>query len=69
MKRTPIQTVVVLRDSKSVSPPIGTPFDFTDEEVAQIEAMNPDAISNEAVVDLDKEEKATSKKAAKKDDL
>ena len=69
MKRTPIQTVVVMRDSQSVSPPIGTPFDFTDEEVAQIEAMNPDAISNEAVVDLDKEEKATSKKAAKKDDL
>lgn len=70
MKRTPMQSVVVMRDGKSMSPPIGKPFDFTEDEVAQLEATNPDAISSEAVVDLDKEEKSAAKKsAAKKDDL
>lgn len=65
MKRVPKQTVVVVRDGKSVTPPIGEPFEFTDEEVSQIESMNPDAISAEATVDLTKgdADKADPKKA------
>ncbi|WP_438861427.1 DUF7443 domain-containing protein, partial [Lactococcus petauri] len=41
MKRTPLQSIVVVRDGKSMSPPIGAPFDFSAEEVEQIEAMSP----------------------------
>lgn len=64
--RTPKQTIVVVRDKKSVTPPLGEPFEFTDEEVKQIEAMNPDAISAEATVDLTKtdDKKADAKKPA-----
>lgn len=67
MKRTPLQSIVVVRDGKSMSPPIGAAFDFTAEEVEQIEAMSPGAISEETVVNLDKQEKADAKKAAAKD--
>ena len=63
-KRTPKQTVVVMRDGKSVTPPIGEPFEFTKEEVEQIEAMNPDAISTEATVDLTQADAADPKKPA-----
>lgn len=50
--RAPKQSVRVIRDGKSVEPPIGEPFEFTDDEVADIMAANPDAISSEAMVDL-----------------
>lgn len=69
MKRVAKQTVVVVRDGKSVTAPIGEPFDFTEEEVSQIEAMNPDAISAEAKVDLaqaDADVKADPKKTETK---
>lgn len=58
MKRTPKQSVVVVRDGKAVTPPMGEPFEFTEEEVEQITKMNPDALSAEAVVDLTKAEAA-----------
>lgn len=35
-KRIPVETVVVVRDGKRVSPPIGQPFNFTTEEIEQI---------------------------------
>lgn len=64
--RTPIQTITVARevvtskDEKgkdikqrvAVTPPLNEPFDFTDDEIAQIEAMNPNALSIMATVDL-----------------
>lgn len=43
-KRIPVQTVIVVRDGKRVSPPIGKPFDFTKEELSNINDRNPDAI-------------------------
>lgn len=46
----PVQTVVVHRDGKSVTPPIGQPFEFTADEAAQIKAMNPGAVTDVAVV-------------------
>jgi len=39
------QSVKVRRGTSSVRPPIGSPFDFTDDEIAQIEAASPDALS------------------------
>jgi hypothetical protein len=56
MKRTAKQSVVVVRDGKAVTPTIGEAFDFTDEEVEQITAMNPDALSAEVVINLTKDE-------------
>lgn len=64
MKRVPLQSIVVQRDGKSFTPPIGQPFDFTKEEVDQIERMAPEAISTEAVVDVTAVE-AESKPAGK----
>lgn len=52
LSRVPQQTVVVHRDGKQVVPPIGQPFDFTAEELSDIERMNPDAVTALAVVDL-----------------
>lgn len=43
-KFIPVQGVYVHRDGKTVAAPIGEPFDFTDEEVADIQALNPSAI-------------------------
>jgi hypothetical protein len=39
-----VQGVRVHRDGKAVDVPLNEPFDFTDEEVADIQAMNPGAI-------------------------
>ena len=67
--RAPKQSVRVLRDGKTIEPPIGEPFEFTDEEVADIMAANPEAISTEAVVDLkasDGAAKSTGKAAKNK---
>lgn len=66
--RIPVQTITVGRDGKNVIPTIGQPFDFTDEEIKQIEASNPAAVRN-PVVEADAEQvevKATKggKKAA-----
>lgn len=55
--RTPMQSVVVIRDKKRVTPEIGKPFEFTKEEVAEIEEMNPDALSTLATVDVSEVEK------------
>lgn len=43
--RVPLQSVVVQRDGSNVVPPIGAVFEFTDKEVADIESVNPDALS------------------------
>lgn len=63
MKRVPLQSITLIRDKKVFMPPIGEAFDFTDDEVAQIEKMNPDAIGEVASVNVAKAEKA--EKAAK----
>jgi hypothetical protein len=38
------QSVVVVRDGKRKTLPLGEAFDFTDEEVAQITAGSPEAL-------------------------
>ncbi len=67
MKRVPLQSITVVRDKKSFVPPIGEAFDFTDDEVAQIEAMNPDAIGEVASVNVAKVEKAEKASKSKGD--
>ncbi len=49
--RTPMQSVVVSRDGQSVVPTIGVPFEFTADEITQIESMNPGAISKKIELD------------------
>lgn len=71
MKRVPLQSITLIRDKKVVNPTIGEAFDFTDDEVAQIEKMNPDAIGEVASVNVAKAEKAekASKAKAEKTEL
>lgn len=42
--RVPVETIMVVRDGKQISPKIGEPFNFTAEELADIKRINPDAI-------------------------
>jgi hypothetical protein len=49
--RTVLQSVTVGRDGKSVTLPVGQPFEFTADEIEQIEKMNPTAISTQVVLD------------------
>lgn len=42
--RVPVQTVIVHRNGKNIAAPIGKPFEFTNEELAEIKAINPRAI-------------------------
>lgn len=50
--RVPLQSIVVVRDGKQMSPPIGVPFEFTKDEIDQVMAMNPDALTTKATVDV-----------------
>lgn len=50
--RVPQQSIVLHRDGKQIVPAIGIPFEFTATELADIEAVNPDAVTAMAVVDL-----------------
>jgi hypothetical protein len=38
------QTVIVVRDDKRVRPPIGKPFNFTKDEIEELNARNPNCI-------------------------
>lgn len=50
-KRIPAQVIVVVRKGARVEPKIGEPFDFTAEEIEQVERLNPDAFDKRAVVE------------------
>lgn len=62
-KRIPVQTITVVREGKNFIPPIGKPFDFTDEEMADIEKLNPAAVRE--AVNEDPADPPAEKKAAK----
>lgn len=56
-KRKVDQTIILHRDGQRVKPVIGTIFDFSADELAQIERTNPDAISRPIIaVDVENEE-------------
>lgn len=74
-KRIPVQTVVVVRDGKRVTPEIGKPYNFTDAEIADFDRLSPGAVrkpTNEAGDEAPAEKKpaakAADKKAADKDE-
>lgn len=49
-KRVPAQTITVVRNGKLKNPTIGEPFEFTAEEIEQVERLNPSAFSKTRVV-------------------
>lgn len=53
VKRTPVQSIVLYRDGKTFIPPVDKVFEFTAEEVADIERVNPGAFSTQATVNVD----------------
>ena len=50
-KLIPVHTVILHRDGKQVVPPLGQPFDFTKEEIADIDRLLPGAV-REPVVEV-----------------
>lgn len=44
--RVPLETIFVSRDGKQFAPKIGEAFDFTEEEMADINRVNPEAVRN-----------------------
>lgn len=70
--RVPLQSVVVQRDGNNVVPPIGAVFEFTEQEVADIESANPDTLSATIAVaadDVPVAKPAGKGKKAPQDDL
>ena len=67
-KRIPLQRVIVQREGKQIVPPLGDEFDFTAEEIEDINRMNPDAVRKVIVEDkeLAKQLAAEQKAAADK---
>jgi hypothetical protein len=64
LMRTVMQSVTVGRNGQVVVPTIGYPFEFTADEIAQIEKANPAAISTIATLDLTDEVTADAVKTA-----
>lgn len=61
-KRVPVNTIIVKRDGKNFVPPIGKPFDFTQDELNDINAVMPGAVRkiiNEAPDEVEKAPAAT----------
>ena len=67
-KRVAVQTIRVLRGKEVVSAPLGEPFDFTDQEIADVEAVNPDAFRMPVNEDVPAQEKVEKAKKGKKAD-
>lgn len=44
--KIPLISITVHRDKKPVTPPVGRAFDFTVEEIDEIEQMMPGALRN-----------------------
>lgn len=45
MKRlVPLESVVVVRDGKRITPPLNQPYDFTDAEADALAASRPEAV-------------------------
>lgn len=58
-KREVIQSIILGRGDKRIHLELGQVFDFTEKEIAEIMAVNPNAISAKITVDLDADEDAT----------
>lgn len=67
-KRIPVETIKVRRDGKPVIPTIGKPFDFTAEELDDINKVRPQAVRKLIMEEQpeDEQAKAAAKPAARK---
>lgn len=63
-KRVPTQGVIVYRDGKQMRVPLGKAFDFTAEELEQITAVNPKALSKISEVEINDEADRKAKEEA-----
>lgn len=54
-KRKVVQTVIVYRDGSRIVPKIGEIFDFTEQELSDINSVNPEAVTR-PIVQVDIEE-------------
>lgn len=76
-KKVPLISVTVFRDGKAKEAPLNRPFDFTEDEVAEIESMAPGSLRDPIVevaatsvsADPAPAAKPTGKKVAKDDGL
>lgn len=66
MQRKVTQSVTLIRDKKRVTVNPGEVFDFTEAEVEELTASNPDLLSAEATVDLSEGDTKGGKKGGKK---
>ncbi len=55
-KRVPVETVILHRDGKQFAPEIGKVFDFTEQELADINAVNKFAVRKPVVEEKPAEE-------------
>lgn len=62
-KRKVLQTVIVHRDGQRLRPSLGEIFDFTADELASINAINPDALGK-PMMEVDVENEDARQKAA-----
>lgn len=65
-QRFVLQSITVVRDGKRTSPEIGKAFEFTAEEIKQIDKVMPTAyrkLVDESAADTDKTEKPAGKPA------
>lgn len=62
ISRVPVQSIVVVRDGKQVTPDLDKPFNFTAQEVEDIERVNPSAM-RKPIVEKSAEVEKTEAKA------
>lgn len=70
-KRIPVKKIILQRDKKMMSPEIGVEFDFTAEELADINKLAPNSIRKVVIEDkllaeeAERAEKAETERRAK----
>lgn len=55
IRREVVGSITLVRDGKRIELTTGQKFDFTKDELEQIEAADPKAVSAKSIVDLDDE--------------
>ena len=68
ISRVPVQSIVVVRDGKQVTPDLDKPFNFTAQEVEDIERVNPSAMRKPIVEKTEAKAPAAGKRAGKADE-
>lgn len=64
ISRVPVQSIVVVRDGKQITPDLDKPFNFTAQEVEDIERVNPSAMRKPIVEKSAEVEKTEAKTPA-----